>query len=97
MHNVVKGIMAVMAAVLLSLSAIAVAAQGATGEDVPRITIEELKARLGDSDVIILDVRLQDQWETSAQKIPGALHHDPAQDATSWLNKYSKDKTIVLY
>ena len=35
--------------------------------------------------------------KTSNQKIPGALHENPAQDATAWLHKYSKDKTIVLY
>ena len=97
MHDVMKGLMAAMVALLLSLSAIGVTAQEDPGEDVPKMTKEKLKARLGNSDVIILDVRVEDQWKTSNQKIPGALHENPAQDATAWLHKYSKDKTIVLY
>ena len=97
MHGVMKSLMAAMVALLFSLSASGVTAQEATGEDVPKMTKEELKAKLGDPDVIILDVRVEDQWQTSDQKIPGALHEDPAQDATAWLHKYSKDKTIVLY
>lgn len=97
MQGVMKGLMAVMVALLLSLSAIGVMAQAATEEDAPRITKENLKSLLGTPDVIILDVRLHDQWEAADQKIPGALHENPAQDATAWLHKYSKDKTIVLY
>ena len=97
MHGVMKSLMAATVALLLSLSAISVTAQEATGEDVPKMTKEELKAKLGNPDVIILDVRVEDQWQTSDQKIPGALHEDPAQDATAWLHKYSKDKTVVLY
>ena len=31
--------------------------------DVPRITTEELKSMLGDESVIILDVRMEKQWE----------------------------------
>ena len=64
--------------------------------DVPRITTEELKSMLGDESVIILDVRMEDQWEASPQKIPGAIHEN-AMDAKSWAHKYPKDKTIVLY
>jgi rhodanese-related sulfurtransferase len=92
-----KSLMAALVAVLLSLFAVGAMAQVATEEDVPRITKEELKALLGRPDVVILDVRLEDQWKVADRKIPGALHEDPAQDAASWLNKYPKDKTVVLY
>jgi rhodanese-related sulfurtransferase len=92
-----KGIMAAIVAVLLSLSAVGVMAQVTTPEDVPRITKEKLKTMLKSPDVIILDVRLEDQWKAADRKIPGAMHQDPAQDVKSWLDKYPKDKTVVLY
>lgn len=97
MQGAMKSLMAAMAALLLSLFSVAVMAQVTTEEDVPRITKEELKALLGRTDVVILDVRLEDQWKAADRKIPGAVHEDPARDAASWLNKYPKDKTVVLY
>lgn len=97
MRVVTKGLMAAVVAMLISLSAVGVMAQPTTTKEVPRISKEDLKAMLGKPDVIILDVRLQDQWEVADQKIPGAVHENPAQDATAWLDKYPKDKTIVLY
>ena len=57
---------------------------------------EELKSMLGDSDLIILDVRPQEQWLLSNKKIAGAVHADP--DAVdSWAGKYSKDKRFIIY
>ena len=64
--------------------------------DAPRISKEELKSKLGDPDLIILDVLVQDQWETVDQKLPGAVHENP-EEIDSWANKYKKDKTYVLY
>lgn len=92
-----KGIRAAMVAALLALSAIGVMAQVTTPDDVPRIAKEKLKTMLGSPDVVILDVRLEDQWKNADRKIPGALHEDPAQDVKSWLDKYPRDKTFVLY
>ena len=97
MRVITKGIIAVVVAVLISLSAVGVMARPTTTKEVPRISKEDLKAMLGKPDVIILDVRVQDQWEVADQRIPGAIHENPAQDATAWMNKYPKDKTIVLY
>ena len=97
MRVVTKGIMAAVAAMLISLSAVGAMALPTTTKEVPRISKEDLKAMLGKPDVIILDVRLQEQWEVADQKIPGAVHENPAQDATAWLDKYPKDKTIILY
>jgi hypothetical protein len=64
--------------------------------DAPRITMEELKSMLGDPDLVIIDSLVGDQWETVAQKLPGAVHEDP-EDVDSWADKYPKDKTIVTY
>lgn len=63
---------------------------------VPRITKEELVKKLNDPDVIILDVRPEDQWKISKHEIYGAKHEDP-EKVESWIDKYPKDKTYVLY
>ena len=62
----------------------------------PKMTKEELKARLGSKDLVIIDVRLEEQWRFSNRKIPGAVHENPTVVST-WMDKYPKDKTIVFY
>ncbi len=64
--------------------------------DAPRMSKEELKSRLGDKDIVIIDVRTRHDWEKSDSKIRGAIREDP-EEAASWAKKYSKEKTIVLY
>ena len=64
--------------------------------DVPGMTKDELKALLGNPDLIILDVRRGSDWTGSDLKIKGALREEP-NDIESWANKYSKDKILVLY
>lgn len=64
--------------------------------EAPRITKEGLKSMLGDPDLIIIDVLVQDQWESVDQKIPGAVHENP-EEVDSWADKYPKDKSYVLY
>jgi hypothetical protein len=64
--------------------------------DAPRMTMEELNSMLGDPNLVIIDSLVGDQWETVAQKLPGAVHEDP-DDVDSWADKYSKDRTIVTY
>ncbi|OGP81065.1 MAG: hypothetical protein A2Z08_01670 [Deltaproteobacteria bacterium RBG_16_54_11] len=95
--NIIKVIGTALVAVLFSLPVVGLGVQITTDEEVPRITKEQLKTALGDPGIIILDVRLQDQWEAADQKIPGALHEDPKQDIKSWSHKYPKEKTVVLY
>ena len=65
-------------------------------KDVPRITKEELKAKLGSSNMVLLDVRARSDWEGSNEKITGAVRMDP--DAVdTWADTLPKDKEIVLY
>ncbi len=64
--------------------------------EVPRIGKQELRAMLDHPDLLVLDVRTPGSWEESKLKIQGAVREDP-KDAKSWAEKYSKDKTIVLY
>ncbi len=63
----------------------------------PRMTVEELKSLLGNPSVIVVDVRLEDEWKISRWKIKGAVREDPEKDINSWVGKYPKDKTLVFY
>ena len=75
----------------------ALCAETASGpENVPRMTKEQLKAQLGNSDFVIIDVRSDHDWQDSNTKIKGAIREDPSK-LDSWVNNYPKDKTIVLY
>ena len=67
-----------------------------TENQAPQMTKEQLKAKLGSKDLIVIDVRLDEQWRFSNRKIPGAVHENPTVPST-WMDKYPKDKTIVFY
>jgi len=64
---------------------------------VPRMTKEELKPLLGNPDVIVLDVRLEGEWDRSGLKIHGAVRENPEKDYRTWGSKYPKEKTLVFY
>ena len=61
-----------------------------------RMTKEQLKPLLGSEDLVVIDIRLDEQWRFSNRKIPGAVHENPAVPS-EWMDKYPKDKTIVFY
>ncbi len=63
----------------------------------PRMAREELKSLLGSPSVIVVDVRLEDEWKVSRWKIKGAVREDPEKDINSWAGKYPKDKILVFY
>lgn len=65
-------------------------------DDVPRISIHQLKSMLDKNDVVVLDTRPEQQWEASSNKIPGATHHS-SFNAGKWSQQYSQNATIVLY
>ena len=64
---------------------------------VPRMTKEELKSLLGNPGVIVVDVRITEDWKRSDSKIKGAIREDPEEDFKTWVSKYPKNKTIVFY
>jgi hypothetical protein len=64
--------------------------------DAPRMTKDDLKSMMGNSDVLIIDVRYGKDWTDSGLKIRGAVREDP-EAFESWANKYPKDKTLVFY
>lgn len=63
----------------------------------PRMTKEELRSILGQPDVVVVDVRVAEEWKKSEWKIKGAVREDPEKDIKTWGDKYSKDKTLVFY
>jgi len=73
-----------------------ITAPAASAANVPRISVEELRAMLGNPDLIIIDVRIERDWKSSTSKIPGAVWED-FLEADAWVKKYPKEKTIVLY
>ena len=94
------GIGALIAVIALAMADVSVSAPAAKDEgtsgDAPRMTKEELKSKLGDPNLVIIDTLVGDQWETVNQKLPGAVHEDP-EKVDSWADKYAKDKLIVTY
>ena len=58
--------------------------------------VDELKSRLGDPSLDIIDVRADGDWEASSSKIKGATR-EASKRVSDWASNYSMDKTIVLY
>ncbi len=92
MHLSRQVISAILAAALL-LSSVVVSA---VAEDVPRMSTEELKGRLGDAGLVVLDVRTGWDWNQSSEKIAGAVRVDPGA-VQGWAGSYPKEGTLVLY
>ena len=65
-------------------------------DTVGRITKEELKAKMSDPNVVIVDVRLGKDWKASESKIKGAVRVEPP-DVLSLADKYPKETTLVFY
>ena len=73
-----------------------VASQTYAVPKIPVITKEDLKERLDNPGLIIIDVRVERGWQSSDRKIKGAVWEDP-DDVSAWAGRYSKDKNLVLY
>ena len=67
-----------------------------SAQDVPRIAKEELRGMLGDSNVVVLDVRETQNWQDSEVKIKGAIRGHPDK-VNSWIDEHPKNKILVLY
>ena len=65
-------------------------------DEAPRMTKEQLKAQLGNPDVVIIDVRVPKVWNAAKDKIKGAVREDPTM-TDSWADKYPKDKMYIFY
>jgi phage shock protein E len=81
---------------VFALALVLLFAFAAYGWEAPLITRDDLKATLGKPNLIVLDVRTDGDWAASQWKILGAVREEPDR-VQSWMNKYPKDKTLVLY
>jgi len=86
--------MVTMFRVVLVISIFAFGIAGA--DDSHMVTKEQLRSLLGRPDVIIIDLRSSHDWNKSKVKIPGAVREEGVKFG-SWMGKYPKNKTIVLY
>lgn len=57
---------------------------------------DELQIRLGSPDLLVLDARARNQWETSQFQIPGA-HWVSKDEIDQWAYSLPHDKTIAVY
>jgi rhodanese-related sulfurtransferase len=62
----------------------------------PRISKDELRAALGNPQVVVVDDRSGRDWTSSEYKIKGAIRVAPGEEET-WAAQYPKDKMIVFY
>ena len=84
---------------VIALSFVDLTARSQTADslaNVQRISCDDLKAQLGNPDLVVLDVRISHDWEESKTKIKGAIRAD-FSNPSAWIDKYPKDKTIVFY
>lgn len=65
-------------------------------EDIRRIAKEEVKELIGKPGITVIDVRYDDSWKQSDMKIAGAVREHP-NEIGSWVGRYDKDSTIILY
>ena len=65
-------------------------------QGVPRIPKDELKAKLGSPAMVLIDVRTENDWGKSDEKIIGAMRMDP-EAVDSWAATLPKDKELILY
>lgn len=60
------------------------------------MTKEDLKQKLDNPQIVVLDVRKRGDWKSSEFKIKGAERANPKK-FKEWASTYPKDKTLVLY
>ena len=65
-------------------------------ENVPAISVHQVKPLLNNPDVIIIDVRKYRNWWRSSKKILSAVREDPFK-VDEWAQKYPKDKLLIFY
>jgi len=63
---------------------------------VARMSSDELRDRLGEANLVVLDVRTAGDYARNETQIEGAVRVDP-NAALSWAGSFDKGATIVLY
>lgn len=68
----------------------------AIADGVPEMTVDDLKSRLDQGDVAVLDVRSDRDWNTADTSIPGSARVNP-DEIGQWAKNLPEGKAIVLY
>jgi len=63
---------------------------------IPRLSPEELRDRLDQPGLYIIDLRHITQWAASDRKIAGAVWEN-RDSVAEWAGKYPREATLVLY
>jgi len=82
-------------ALLLGISGCATTSEKSS-QTIQQMSKEDLKSRLEDPSLVILDVRRPQDWKKSGKKIKGAVQESPYK-FDNWYARYPKTKTILLY
>jgi rhodanese-related sulfurtransferase len=64
--------------------------------EAPRISKEDALEKLGKSDAIVIDVRAEQDWQSSDSKISKAVRQDK-DHVESWAHEYDFNSTLILY
>ena len=91
-----KRIIAVTSVVILILAATGCNLISAGSAETERISVEQLQGMLGRTDVIVVDVRSNSDWNKSELKIKGAVREELSA-ISSRIDTYPKGKTLVFY
>jgi rhodanese-related sulfurtransferase len=87
-----KNFLQIVVAVLLGIGG----ATQALSAEIQTISKEELKSKLGSYEYTILDVRSDHHWNSSENKIPGAIRL-PDDKVDIWAENFHKNTPLVLY
>ncbi|CCO22124.1 conserved exported protein of unknown function [Maridesulfovibrio hydrothermalis AM13 = DSM 14728] len=85
-----------VAAIFATVASFAVFQEAGSAEDVPRISIEQLKRKLGSDNLVIIDARSGSDWRGSEFMIEGAVRGKAGQEK-QWAKNLHKDAEIVVY
>ena len=60
------------------------------------VTVDKLKQKLSSGDVIVIDVRLEEDFIKDPNLIPGAVRQNP-ESLQQWISTLNKDDEVVVY
>ena len=80
---------------LLGISGCATTSEKSS-KTIQQMSKEDLKSRLEDPSLVILDVRRPQDWKKSGKKIKGAVQENPYK-FDNWYARYPKAKTLLFY
>ena len=68
----------------------------AAASDIQKMTPSQLKSKLDQEGIYILDARTVSDWKRSDRKISGAIRID-SNNVSAWIDQYAKEAVYVIY